>query len=100
MANEKEFLENEEMEEVEVVTLVDDETNESKDYEVIAECEIDGKYYVALIPYDEDSDEYVILEQKDDEEGTIFLTIEDDEEFDKVEDKFNDMLFGEVDYDN
>ena len=101
MANEKEFLENEELdEEVEVVTLVDEQTQESRDFEVIAECDIDDKHYVALVPYDEESEEYIILEQQDDEDGTVFLTIDDDDEFDKVEDKFNDLLFGEVDYDN
>ena len=97
---ENENLMNEELGEVEVITLVDEETKESKDFEIIAECEIDGRYYVALVPYDEDSEEYIILEQLDDEEGTVFETIEDDEIFDKVEDKFNDILFGEVDYDN
>ena len=36
-----------------------------------------------------------------DESGEeIFETIDDDDEFEKVADMFDDMLFGEEDYDN
>ncbi len=95
---EKEF-ETEELES-NIVTLTDEETGEEKDFELIARATIDEKLYFALIPAeDEDSDEYVILRATVDGEDILFETIEDDDEFDKVEDYFNDLLFSEVDYD-
>ena len=48
----------------------------------------------------EDS-EYVILrlDSEESEDDVNLVTIEDDEEFDRVADFFDDLLFGEVDYD-
>lgn len=82
-----------------IITLTEDETNEEKDFEVIAQGEVDGKNYFALVPANEESDEYIILEYREDGEDIILETIEDDDVFDKVEDYFNDLLFSEVDYD-
>ncbi len=99
MANEKELM-NEELEEAPVVTLTDEESGEEKDFEVVATAELDGKIYYALIPCDEDGEEYVILAAEEDGEDVILSTIDDDDEFEKVEDYFNDLLFSDVDYDN
>ena len=86
-------------EEVEIYTLTDEDGTET-DFELLASNVIDGVTYVALAPCDEDSDEYVILKIKPDENGEeIFETIDDDDEFEKVADMFDDMLFGEEDYD-
>ncbi len=86
-------------EEVEIYTLTDEEGVET-DFELIGSNVVDGVTYVALAPCDEDSDEYVILKIKTDENGEeIFETIDDDDEFDKIADMFDDMLFGEEDYD-
>ena len=53
-----------------------------------------------MIPADEDSDVYVILKQDHDENGEeILVTIEDDEEFERVADIIEDALFDEVDHD-
>ena len=83
-----------------IITLTEDETGEEKDFEVIAQGSVDGKNYFALVPANEESDEYIILEYREDGEDDIILeTIEDDDVFDKVEDYFNDLLFSEVDYD-
>lgn len=82
-----------------VVTLTDEETGEERDFELYARATIDEKDYFALVPCDEDGDEYVILRATIDGEDILFETIEDDEEFEKVEDYFNDLLFNEVDYD-
>lgn len=90
---------NPELEEPWIITLTDEETGEDQDFEVIAQGSVDGKNYFALIPANEESDEYVILEYQQDGDEVILETIEDDEVFDKVEDYFNDLLFGEVDYD-
>ncbi len=95
------ILENEELEEAPVFTLTDEETGASEDFELLAEAEIDGKLYYALAAVaDPESEEYVILSVTEDEEGYTLETIEDDDEFEKVEDYFNDLFMGEIDYDN
>lgn len=99
MADIEKELENEELES-NIVTLTDEETGEEKDFELIARATIDDKLYFALIPADdEESEEYVILRATVDGEDVLFETIEDDDEFEKAEDYFNDLLFSEVDYD-
>ncbi len=82
-----------------IITLTDEETGEEKDFEIYARATIDEQMYFALVPADEDGDEYVILKAVVDGEDLLFETVDDDDEFDKVEDYFNDLLFGEVDYD-
>ena len=82
-----------------IVTLTDEETGEEADFELYARATIDDKDYFALVPCDENSDEYVILRATIDGEDMLFETIDDDDEFEKVEEYFNDLLFGEVDYD-
>ena len=97
-----EFEKNPELEEeleVNVITLTDEETGEEQDFEIYAEATIDEQRYFALVPVDDDGSEYVILRATVDGDDFLFETIEDDEEFEKVEDYFNDLLFSEVDYD-
>lgn len=93
---------NEEVEELEemVYTLTDEETGEELDFQLIARATIDEKLYFALIPAnDEECDEYVILRVTEDGEDLLLESIDDDDEFDKVEDYFNDLLFSDADYD-
>ena len=62
--------------------------------------EIDGNNYLALVPEDEDGDEFVILKLAVDENGNeMLVTIDDDDEFDKVADAFEDELMEECDHD-
>ena len=89
----------EEFDEAPVFTLTDEETNEQKDFILLARAEIDGQLYFALEPADEESDEYVILKVFEDGEDLILESVDDDDEFDKAEDYFNDLFFSEVDYD-
>ena len=89
----------EEFDEAPVFTLTDEETGEEKDFELLANGEIDGNRYFALTPADEESEEYVILRVIDDGDDLILESIEDDEEFEKAEDYFNDLFFNEIDYD-
>ena len=93
------FNANEEEEEILVYTLTDDETGEEIEFEFLAEATIDGKRYFALADLDEETDEYVILAVSGEGEDLVFSSVDDDDEFEKVEDHFNDLLFGEVDYD-
>lgn len=85
-----------------VFTLTDEETGEEVDFELIAQATIDDQLYFALTPVTEgdDAEEYVILRVTEDGEDLVLETIEDDDEFEKAEDYFNDLLFNEIDYDN
>ena len=85
----------------EVFTLTDEDGNE-KQFELLGSQEIDGETYLALGPIeDNENEEYVILKVALDEESgeEILVTIDDDDEFNRVADFFNDELFGEIDYD-
>ena len=84
---------------VEIITLTDDETGKEIEFELLMDSVFNGQRYFALLPMDEEGDEYVILKVKEDGEDLVLETVEDDEEFDAVEDYFNDQLFEEIDYD-
>ena len=85
--------------EVNVITLTDDETGEEQDFEIWARATVDEQLYYALVPVEDEGDEYVILKATEQDDEVFFETIDDDEEFYKVEEYFNDLLFSEVDYD-
>ena len=94
-------LKNQELQEDEIYTytLTDDEGNEYE-FELLGTAEIDGKTYYALVPTGEnESEEYAILRAEEDEEGVNLVTIDDDDEWEKVADFFDDQLFSDVDYD-
>ena len=96
MANEKKNIP--ENEEPEIFLLTDESGKESK-FELIGETEVDGSIYYAMIPIEEGSDEYVILKVVPDENGEDMLeSVDDDDEFDKIADIFDDM-FMDTDYD-
>ena len=100
MADIEKNIPEDEIEENPVFTLTDEETGEEKDFDLLARAEIDDNLYFALAPADdEECQEYYILRVSEDGEDVILESIEDDDEFEKVEDYFNDLLFGEVDYD-
>ena len=83
-----------------VYTLTDEETGEEVDFQLIARATIDDVLYFALVPADdEECEEYVILRVTEDGDDLILESIEDDDEFERAEDYFNDLLFSEVDYD-
>ena len=86
-------------EEILVYTLTDEETGEEIEFEFLEEAVINGKRYFALAELDEETDEYVIFSVTGEGEDLVFSTIENDEEFEVCEDYFNDVLFGEIDYD-
>ena len=88
-----------ETEEEPIFTLTDEETGEESDFALIARAEIDDQLYFALEPADEECEEYVILKVFEDGDDIVLESIDDDDEFDKVEDYFNDLLFSEADYD-
>ncbi len=89
MANEKEMLD-EEMDDV--LILVDEEEQEHP-FQMIDMVEVDGNQYAVLVPLEEgsDEDEAIILKIVLDENGEeVLYDIEDDEEWEKVVDIWND----------
>jgi uncharacterized protein YrzB (UPF0473 family) len=85
-------------EEFPILVLVDDE-GEEHEFELLAELEIDDQSYRVLVPLDIDEDmdeeevEVVILKVVYDEEGNEFLgDIEDDEEWEKVADAWQELV--------
>jgi uncharacterized protein YrzB (UPF0473 family) len=91
-------------EENNIITLTDEDGKEI-DFEVIGDAEIDGTVYYAMTPAgaqetNEGIIEYVLLKLIEDEEGEeVFVTVDDEDEFDKVADFFDDMFDSEEDYD-
>ena len=82
-----------------IFTLTDEEGNDSE-FELIGEMHIDENDYLALSPLDGEDDEYVILKVTADENGEeLLVTIDDDDEFDRVADAFEDQFMGEYDLD-
>ena len=80
----------------EIFTLTDEDGNES-DFALIGQKEIDGVLYLALVPDGEaESGEYVILKVVTEDGEEILVTIDDDDEFDRVADIFDDELFGDI----
>ncbi len=85
-----------------IYTLTD-ENGEEMDFRLLGKYVENDKMYYALIQIDaegnEMSDEYVILEYAVDENGEdVLQTIDDDDEFDRVAEYFEDQL-NEIDYD-
>lgn len=78
-----------------IVPLIDEDGNEVK-FEIIADTEFEGVTYLALVPAEEESDEYFILKviasEDNPDELEDLVEIEDDEEFQKVADIFDEML--------
>lgn len=89
-----------------VFCTLTDEDGKEIDFEIIGEAEIDGAIYYAMSPVGEESEnddgivEYVLLKKSVDEEGEeVLVTVDDEDEFDKVANFFDDFLDDEADYD-
>ena len=72
---------------------------------VIGEAELDGTTYYAMMPTEnanaeEGIIEYVLLKKETDENGEdLFITLDDEDEFEKVAAYFDELFDSEVDYD-
>ncbi len=83
----------------EIFTLTD-ENGEESEFALIGSTEVDGVHYVALVPVeDEESGEYVILKFAMEDGEEVLVTIDDDDEFERIADIFEDELFSEIDHD-
>lgn len=93
MAEKKDEL----MEEPEIIYIPDEEGNE-EEFEVIMKFEVDGtdKKYMMVVPVEgeEDSDEVYAFRYEEDENGDDLklYTIEDEEEWNVVEETFNTLM--------
>lgn len=88
----------------EFYTLVDADNGEELEFEKIAEVELDGKTYVAMIPAmeepsEEELCEYVILRVVEGEEGTDFVSLDSEEEEELVEQAFDQIFSEAINYD-
>lgn len=100
MNDEQKNLPEQEEEEIIVYPLTDEETGKTQDFELLAEWRDGEKLYYAMAPADDESFEgYVVLRVTEDEEGLTMESIEDDDEFDRVADYFDDLFMDEIDYD-
>lgn len=83
-----------------IYTLTDDE---GKDFslEHLDTIELDGVEYMAFVPADmdeEDPDYGIVLLRLEEEDGEgVLATIDDEEERDRVHDKFMERLFADED---
>ena len=92
MANEK-MME----EELDDVLILVDEEDQEHPFQMIDMVEVDGSQYAVLVPLEEgsDEDEAIILKIVVDENGEeVLYDIEDDEEWEKVVDIWNDSQEG------
>lgn len=94
-----------ESEEVEVLVLIDEEGIEHH-FELIAEMEIEDQMYVVVAPLEEDEEDedyeddeeglVLIFKALYDDEDNLFLTdIEDDEEWARVKQAWEELIEGE-----
>ena len=102
--NDNKNMEPQNAEESNIITLTDEDGKEI-DFEVIGDAEIEGVVYYAMTPAgaqenNEGIIEYVLLKLEKDEDGEeVFVTVDDEDEFDKVADFFDDLFDSEEDYD-
>ncbi|UJF31943.1 DUF1292 domain-containing protein [Paenibacillus hexagrammi] len=85
-------------EEPEIIFIPDDEGNE-EEFEVIMKFEVDGsdKKYMMVVPLDgseEETEEVYAFRYEEDEDGEDLklFTIEDEEEWNVVEETFNTLM--------
>ena len=86
-----------------IFTLTDEDGNEIE-FEIAAQCERNGDKYFAMIPVEDDEKEddlceYVILKLAIDNGEEVFVTIDDEEEFDYIAEYFDALFASEIDYD-
>jgi uncharacterized protein YrzB (UPF0473 family) len=81
------------------VTLTDEEGVE-REFDIIGTLEMDGNQYFALVAVEGNEDEYIVLKVVEENGEEVLITIDDDDEFDKVADAFEDTFMGEIDLDS
>lgn len=94
------MADNKEMELEEVIVLEDEDGNEVE-FELGDKLVYEGKEYVVLLPLDEDDNGIVILEYQEggeDEEGDLYMDVEDEDVLNAVFDMFKEKYADEYDF--
>lgn len=79
----------------EVITLIDEEGKEHA-FTIVDIIEVDNSEYAILLSEEDDCEEAVILKYVIDEDGNeLLIDIEDDEEWEKVADIWEEMMLEE-----
>ncbi|MDD4168652.1 MAG: DUF1292 domain-containing protein [Desulfotomaculaceae bacterium] len=79
-------------EQEEVITLIDEEGAEL-DFTVIDIIEVSGSEYAILLPVEEENDEAIILKIASDDQGNeLLVDIEEDDEWEKVADAWEERM--------
>ena len=88
-----------EMELEDVIVLEDEDGNEIE-FELGDKLVYEGKEYVVLLPLEEDDNGIVILEYQEggDEEGDLYLDVEDENVLNAVFDMFKEKYADEFDF--
>jgi putative Holliday junction resolvase len=80
-----------------IITLTDEDGGEHE-FEVLEVLEVEQKAYAILQPTDTKDDEAIILRIEKDEGGNeVLVNIEDDDEWDRVAEMYDTLLFEELD---
>ncbi len=79
------------MNEENIVVLVDEEGNELE-HEVVFTFSLEEKEYAVLLPLDGSEEAVVYRMQETENEEFLFEFIEDDDEFDRVAQAYEDLL--------
>ncbi|MDP4088421.1 MAG: DUF1292 domain-containing protein [Bacillota bacterium] len=79
------------MEEKEIMSFKDVDGNKV-DFEVVAEIEVDDKDYLILSPVDGDEDDAFAFRVDNEDGKTVYNFVEDDEEFQKVQEEYKSLL--------
>lgn len=81
--------------------ILTDEEGKESEFELIGKGEVDGQQYIALIPLENNEEGfYVILKLTKDENGEdVCVSVDDDDEFEKVSAYFDETLIPEFDMD-
>ena len=89
-----------EMELEEEIVVLEDEDGNEVEFELGDKVVYEGKEYVVLLPLDEDDGGIVILEYQEggDEEGDLYLDVEDESVLNAVFDMFKEKYADEFDF--
>lgn len=85
-----------EVEQDSILTLTDEDGAEHE-FQVLDVIELESKMYAILQPVGSEEDEAIILRVEQDPEGNeVLMSIEDDDEWDRVAEAYDTLLFEEM----
>lgn len=85
-----------EVEQDAILTLTDEEGAEHE-FQVLDVIELEGKMYAILQPVGAEEDEAIILRVEQDPDGNeVLMSIDDDDEWDRVAEAYDTLLFEEM----